>query len=684
MNRRPTPRSPLVVCSSALLVLSVFSLSPRTAAAQAPRQLTCDTDVEAPVAVRAAYAEYYYCLAPILGTWSASHPAEAARLEELYSRWREARGHDLRDRPEASRWIRQHPVEFSHRQVELTESEVRRLEPGTQGAKVAVPGAFQRLFVDRDNERLFLTSATEGLVTVDISRRYAFALEGSVGAAGARDFFVLDETTAFAEETVPGAANRDLVVLDISDRAHPLEVARLRGAIPAVSRRAARAVQRIADSPPAFEDYVRLHEGLLSTHECGAPPVVPSHRGIHCRSDGTCYRRESVSSPNEGYCARASGPRPLPRVTDLPRSLQREEDLESNLFGRARAIPTGQAQGGEGGAGSLTQMMAHGGVLYVLSGTGGRPEGWLTTFDLAQPRHPRVTHVARLDNGPEALHRHDNLLLIAGRDALITASLGEVDAPRLLGELRQECPVRRDPVVVQGSLAYRTIIGHGGCVSRLEVIELAQPHQPLLRATRNMSRPRGLFVLGERLFVADERSGIHVFDLTDAVSPVPAGVLRLNGVQDVVLSGFDLHALTPSRIETYFVGPLFERAVPASAGLERVKGFTTVECVGDCRNPSRPFPRSLSRGDIMRVVAGRRHDLRDCVERQRAANPSASGTIVMGWIISPDGTVQNPRAKSRGLEDTVMAACLTEVIGSMRFPSYEGPRMPEVEFPFNF
>ncbi|MFW6369108.1 MAG: hypothetical protein ACOC0J_00820, partial [Myxococcota bacterium] len=237
-------------------------------------------------------------------------------------------------------------------------------------------------------------------------------------------------------------------------------------------------------------------------------------------------------------------------------------------------------EGGAGGAGSLSQMMLHGNALYVLSGNHGHSGGWLSTFDLTNPRRPAIAHVVKLDNGPEALQRHDNLLLVAGRDAMVTASLGLSTAPRLLGEFRQVCPVNFDPVVVQGSVAYRTIIvdqPRSTCSSRLEIIELSQPHQPVLRTTRPLARPRGLAVLGERLFIADEHQGVHVFDLTDPVNPGHAGLFSLPSVQDLVISGFDLYALAPNKVETFFVGPLYERGAALPNLMDRVQGVTTVE-----------------------------------------------------------------------------------------------------------
>ena len=263
--------------------------------------------------------------------------------------------------------------------------------------------------------------------------------------------------------------------------------------------------------------------------------------------------------------ARSAAPAPTRRAAPSP-SMDRDT---------AGSTP----QGGAGGAGSLSQMMVYGTTLYVLSAAENTPHGWLTSFDVSRARRPAVSQVLRLDNGPEALQRHDNLLLVAGRDAVTTVSLGEPEKPRLLGEFRQNCPVNFDPVVVQGTIAYRTIIvdqPRSMCSSRLEVIDLSQPHQPTLRSTTPITRPRGLAVLGDSLFVADESRGVIVFDITDPVNPTTAGTWKLPGVKDLVVSGFDLYAMTPDQVQTYYIGSLYEPGVNAREVVGNLNGFQTI------------------------------------------------------------------------------------------------------------
>ena len=371
-----------------------------------------------------------------------------------------------------------------------------------------------------------------------------------------------------------------MVVLDISDRSDPQEIRRLPGVLPTVSRPALTG-SKIPDRPPTFDEYRAIRRGKLYFSQCGHPPTVSTHAGQHCRPDGSCYRQVQQSEPTEeGSCERGTvqagrpggmgragrtAPRPRPRAqraAPAPTEMgaaEMEDVMAVDEMGAGAPQPDAP-RGGEGGAGSLSQMMVHESTLFVLSADENLDRGWLSSFDISDPTHPRLSHVIGLDNGPEALQIHDNLLLIAGRDALVTASVASSDGPRLLGERRQNCPVNFDPVVVEGSIAYRTIIvdqRRSRCRSRLEVIDLSQPHRPNLRTAEAIDRPRSLVVLGDRLFVADERRGVRVFDLTDPVAPSHTTTWQLPGVKDLVISDFDLYAMTPDKIETFYIAPLY-------------------------------------------------------------------------------------------------------------------------------
>lgn len=615
-----------------LSLIAVVSLPAQVVLASAPApvapplpangQMACEVEVEAPRSVAAAYDEYFECVDPHLNAWLVNYPEEVAQLDALYHAWKGGRHSDLRDTTLAAQHVRDYPTNFDQPNLRLTEAQSQALRPNISANPVEIAGRFERLFVDGENDRLFLTSEELGLVSLAIDKRYAFELEGAVQSQGSTDFFIYDSRTAFLEQETERGMNRDLVVLDISNRNNPLEIYRLQGALPAVGFGQHQTVlTALPNRAPTFDEYRAIQEARVYLHnKCTAPPVVSTHANISCRRDRTCYRIDTQSDVStcenpvrlgarlpdrpiraprrdrrfeQSLGVPPTGSAPLPRSAPFPSAAAPALGEGSARGGGGRSAGPSldslapqdamadaeMPQGGAGGAGSLSQMMVADNTLFVLSATHSNRNGWLTSFDLTNPRRPRVHRIVALDNGPEALQRHDNLLLVAGRDAVITASIDGPGSPTLLGEFRQHCPVNYDPVVVQGSIAYRTIIidqPRSTCSSRLEIIDLSQPHRPLLRDTRSLQRPRGLAILGQALFVADEAAGIHVFELSDPVAPTQVHTVDLHGIKDLVINGFDLFAMSGTQVQTFYIGDLFVRGTSFRDVARRLEGYITV------------------------------------------------------------------------------------------------------------
>lgn len=576
---------------------------------------------------RLDYADHYECVDAVVDDWLDDHPAELERLADQYRIWQHSRDADLRDRREANDFTDDHRPDFPTRDVRLGPDEAAEMAPPADAPPVQVGGRFQRFFVDRDAGRLFLTTDDEGLAPVDITRRYAFEREESQALDDGEDFFVVDDETALVEEAGADDHARDLVVLDISDPAGPREIHRLPAVLPTISE-ADESRAPIPDRPPTFGEYRAIREGYFHIPSCGRPPTVSTASNIHCRPDGSCYDRVRTARPQQGIqcdrqmihpgrrhtsvelreirAARTTGrparsPTPLFGAGEADSASSSTIDLDGRTTAsaspstserdsrpRPEPEPTDAPsdtpvddgpEGGEGGAGSLSQMMVVDSTLFVLTGAQHRDDGWLTVFDLTDPRRPEMTDVIGLDNAPEALNRHGDLLLIAGRKALTVASVAGDDGLRLLGEHRQNCPVVFDPVVAEGPVAYRTVIfddPRNRCSSRLEVIDLTEPHAPRMRATREIDRPRGLAMLDDRLFVADESNGVRVYEMTDPLSPTWIATWGLPGVEDLVLSDFDLYAMAPDEISTFYVGSLFEEGNDPAEAATDIDGHTTV------------------------------------------------------------------------------------------------------------
>lgn len=93
-------------------------------------------------------------------------------------------------------------------------------------------------------------------------------------------------------------------------------------------------------------------------------------------------------------------------------------------------------------------------------------------------------------------------------------------------------------------------------------------------------------------------------------------------------------------------------------------------------------PQKLGQGDIMGVVRKHRSALRGCATRYKEQG-GGSGSVTMSWVIEPDGRTSSVRA-AKGKEHAGMVRCLEELIEGWKFPSYSGPKMEAIEFPFQF
>lgn len=93
-------------------------------------------------------------------------------------------------------------------------------------------------------------------------------------------------------------------------------------------------------------------------------------------------------------------------------------------------------------------------------------------------------------------------------------------------------------------------------------------------------------------------------------------------------------------------------------------------------------PQKLGQGEIMSVVASHRQALRSCASSYKEQG-GGSGSVVMSWVIEPDGRTSAVKA-AKGAEHAGMVRCLEGEIRGWKFPSYSGPKMEPIEFPFQF
>ncbi len=94
-------------------------------------------------------------------------------------------------------------------------------------------------------------------------------------------------------------------------------------------------------------------------------------------------------------------------------------------------------------------------------------------------------------------------------------------------------------------------------------------------------------------------------------------------------------------------------------------------------------PDSVSVSQINEAVAGQKAALIRCTEQQRSANPDASGTLKLEWIILADGSVRDVRNLSEEFEKQPIAGCIGNVVKGIKFPRSKTAGQ-KVLFPFRF
>lgn len=552
----------------------------------------CEVEMPTTDEIRSAWADFHagmadydagravarQCNSDLSAQWLAAYPAEVAFYDSILARL-EASEDDFAEFGSAQAFVDANPTVIPSPTVTLTADEVEALRPTSLDTSLTVQGRYEKFFVDSAADTLYLTSSTEGLVSVDIRDRYAFTEVGRGLSTSNDDFYVVDSIYAYAEERNQTTGFADLVVYDVSDPANPSVIGRLESAIigprprpnssEVYDRRTVSELQTgIPDLPPSFNVYRQILDGGLSFDTCRQHlPDIPRQPRLNETNDTVCDENGICRQPrrfNEPVVAAAC-------VNDPVRASPNwgwDAAAAENASGGPNA-----SGGGVGGAGSLTQMRVRGNMLYVLETDD--EIGYLNTFDISNRENPVAVHLLQLTLSPVALTLADNLLLVAGLEGMSIVSLADPDFPRLVGQrIDPTCPgfvvnVQGDPIVVRGNTAYRTIDAEP-CLtnepwaieglafgSRIEAIDIQNPAQPRLSSFTELGEPAGVAILGDRMFVTDREVGIHIFDVDQDGIDSAFGLIS-SSAKDLIIDGFDLYTLDDETVGAHFIAPLFE------------------------------------------------------------------------------------------------------------------------------
>lgn len=170
----------------------------------------------------------------------------------------------------------------------------------------------------------------------------------------------------------------------------------------------------------------------------------------------------------------------------------------------------GAGSQGIGISGSITKFSLLNNYLYVMDGRS------LMPFDLAAPTRPSNTNQVTIWREVETLFAYNNHIFMGTTTGMLIYETSNPNTPSQRGVINHAMAC--DPVVVDGDWAYvtlRTGTACSGQQNQLDVVDVSDYSQPLLKKTFALNNPHGLGIKNNTLFVCDGNDGLKIFDATN-------------------------------------------------------------------------------------------------------------------------------------------------------------------------
>jgi hypothetical protein len=178
---------------------------------------------------------------------------------------------------------------------------------------------------------------------------------------------------------------------------------------------------------------------------------------------------------------------------------------------KAAFAPTTGSQTGIGG--SMARFTINGDFLYGLDGSN------LDVVDVSQQSQPSAKNEIPLSWDAETLFPHKDNLFVGTRTGMYILDLTLPAQPAVVSHYShvRSC----DPVVVEGDYAYVTLRSGSTCegfTNQLEVIDISNLKNPVIKMTYPMTNPHGLGIDQGTLFICDGADGLKAYDATNVLS----------------------------------------------------------------------------------------------------------------------------------------------------------------------
>lgn len=180
-----------------------------------------------------------------------------------------------------------------------------------------------------------------------------------------------------------------------------------------------------------------------------------------------------------------------------------------------------------GQGGSLARFVLKDNYLYTVDIYG------LNVFNILNPAAPVKVNSIPIGFNIETLFNLKDKLYIGLQNGMFIYSLENPEGPTYISDVRHFTAC--DPVVANLTHAFVTLhadIGCGNNINVLETYDITDSANPVLVASRNLTRPIGLGLYNNYLFVCDDE--VKVFDISDPANSVLVHSINKNAFDMII------------------------------------------------------------------------------------------------------------------------------------------------------
>ncbi len=169
--------------------------------------------------------------------------------------------------------------------------------------------------------------------------------------------------------------------------------------------------------------------------------------------------------------------------------------------------------GDAGQGGSLARFVLKDNYLYTVDTYG------LNVFNVSSPETPVKVNNIPIGFNIETLFNLKENLYIGSQNGMYIYSISSPENPTYVSDVRHFTAC--DPVVATLTHAFVTLhadIGCGNTINVLETYDITDAANPILVASRNLTRPIGMALYNNYLFVCDDE--VKIFDISNPENAV--------------------------------------------------------------------------------------------------------------------------------------------------------------------